>query len=418
MSTPRSVRARRCRRRDARHQAEVVVGAPPDRALGRPSADIAVVDGLGVGVGWWERDQPTIGDGSQEAVARTPVIGHVVVDPETLDGPGRPAQDDMEPLRSYPLDPLQLIDIRADLKHGAGLDVPGELGVRDLVVVVAPHGWAVRTIDPEQEVGVAAPGAVEERRLIDDVRTGGHGVDGLGGGRAESSAVVLDRAVELDASDGSSVRLELAQVALLVLEAALADHIELGIGAHRPLHQARHRRALELREVLTGEIGDQVRGGVDGSSVDRLHDRTLASVSDRLPVGGPTRRDASALAAWSRTRRMWPCRRRYRRRGSWRSRWCDRRVDPGWCWRRRRDGAIDAWSWRDRRTSQSLFWSSFECWFFVLSGAPQAFCAWAATLVASASHADIGGGAVVVVRAEYRERPLSRRSTGPVAADR
>jgi len=57
--------------------------------------------------------------------------------------------------------------------------------------------------------------------------------------------------------------------------------------------------------------------------------------------------------------------------------------------------------------------------FFVLSGAPQAVWAWAAILLFTASrNPSFGADAVLVVRAAYRERPLSRRSTGAVAADR
>ena len=45
---------------------------------------------------------------------------------------------------------------------------------------------------------MAAPGAVEERGLVDDVRTRGHGRLGLGGRRPELFAAVLDGAVERD----------------------------------------------------------------------------------------------------------------------------------------------------------------------------------------------------------------------------
>ena len=98
----------------------------------------------------------------------------------------------------------------------------------------------------------------------------------VGRGRAELLAAVLDRAVQLDRDGGPTVRREVGEVARLVLEAALADDVELRVVAHRPLDEAGQRRALELGQVLAGEVGDEVRGGVDGPPVDRLHGLNLS----------------------------------------------------------------------------------------------------------------------------------------------
>ena len=96
-----------------------------------------------------------------------------------------PAEDDVQELRPPPLDRRQLLDVRADLEDGAGLHVAGELGVGDLVVPGAEGArrLARRVVHAEQEVGVAAPGPVEERGLVDDVRAGAHRRDRLGGRR-------------------------------------------------------------------------------------------------------------------------------------------------------------------------------------------------------------------------------------------
>jgi hypothetical protein len=50
------------------------------------------------------------------------------------------------------------------------------------------------------------------------------------------------------------------------------------------MDQARHGRALQLGQVLAGEVGDEVRGGVDGPAVDRLHRPTIAVRRDSLCV--------------------------------------------------------------------------------------------------------------------------------------
>src|SRR5215207_9036611 len=99
---------------------------------------------------------------------------------------------------------------------------------------------------------MATPGPVEERRLIDDVSARSHGLDRRGSGGADPIAVVVDRAIWLDGHDRPTLRGQVGQVPLLMLEAALADHVELGIVAHRALDETRERCPLELRQVLAG----------------------------------------------------------------------------------------------------------------------------------------------------------------------
>ena len=49
--------------------------------------------------------------------------------------------------------------------------------------------------------------------------------------------------------------------------------------------EARQRRALELGQVLAGEVADEIGGGVDGPAVDRLHGRNLSRrARDSSPV--------------------------------------------------------------------------------------------------------------------------------------
>ena len=155
---------------DAGDQAQVVVVAAALDALGRPAADVAVLDRLRIGRGRRIRGRRLVGHGREEPVARTPVVRHVVVDPEPFHSPGAATEGDVQPVRLDALDPRELVDVRADLEDRACLDVAGELGVGDLVVVRAPDRWPFRVVDAQQEVGVTAPGPVEERGLVDDVR--------------------------------------------------------------------------------------------------------------------------------------------------------------------------------------------------------------------------------------------------------
>ena len=110
-------------------------------------------------------------------------------------GRSLPAEDDVQVLRLPALDGRQLLDVGADLEDRRRLDVAGELGVRDLVVPRPER--AVRlariVVSAEQEVRVAAPRPVEERRLVHDVRAAAHRRDRLLGRRPQLGAGVARR---------------------------------------------------------------------------------------------------------------------------------------------------------------------------------------------------------------------------------
>ena len=78
-------------------------------------------------------------------------------------------------------------------------------------------------------------------------------------------------AVLLDLHDLPTLRPQVREEARLVLEAALADDVELRVVAHRSLHESGEGSAIELGQVLAGEECDKVRGGIDGSAVDAIH---------------------------------------------------------------------------------------------------------------------------------------------------
>jgi hypothetical protein len=159
-----------------------------------------VLDGLGV------REGRRIGRGPdtglvgrrEEDRLDPPVVGHVVGDPERDLLAGAPAEDDVERFGRAALDPGQLVDVRADLEDRARRDVAGELRVGDLEVPGAeePVGRARLMVDTQEEVRVAAPGAVEERRLVDDVGAGRHRSDGLGRRLAQLASGAAVRGVD------------------------------------------------------------------------------------------------------------------------------------------------------------------------------------------------------------------------------
>ena len=265
-------------------EAQVVIRPSASDTLRSPSTDIAMFDRLRVGVRRWIDGGDLVGHRSEEAVACRSVVGHVVVDAESLDGAGAPAEGDMHPLRSDALDGLEQVDVGADLEHGAGFYVAGQLRVGDLVVVRAETRRLRHIVHAQQEVGMAAPGSIEEGRLIDHVRAGGHCPGGFCGRGTELVAAVLDGTIKLDRDCSPTFRLEVGKESSLVLEPALADDVELRVVPHRPLDEAGQRGTFQLSQVFAGEVSDEIRGRVDGAAVDRLHDPTLPARHVRLYV--------------------------------------------------------------------------------------------------------------------------------------
>ena len=99
-------------------------------------------------------------------------------------------------------------------------------------------------IDPQQEVGIAEPAAVEEGRLEDDFGARGHGTDRVLRLPADAVAA-LGLVIASDLDDGSALRAQVGEVASLVLEPATADDVELAVLSHRLLDEAGQRGALE-----------------------------------------------------------------------------------------------------------------------------------------------------------------------------
>ena len=134
---------------DPGDEAQVIVGASAGHAFGGPAADVAVLDGIGIGVRRRIRGGRLVRECREESVPGAAVVRHVVIDAQALDRSGAATERDVEPLRPDALDPLELVDVRADLEDGARLHVAGQLRVGDLVVVRAPARRPIRGIDPQ-----------------------------------------------------------------------------------------------------------------------------------------------------------------------------------------------------------------------------------------------------------------------------
>ena len=107
---------------------------------------------------------------------------------------------------------------------------------------------------------MAAEGAIEERRLVDDIGAPGHRVDRQCGRSSKVLAAVGGRPVGRDLDRVPAGLPKVGQEPGLVLEAALADDVELRVVAHRALDEAGLGGSFELGQVLAGEVGDEVGG--------------------------------------------------------------------------------------------------------------------------------------------------------------
>ena len=253
------------------HAHEVVAVVPPLVAELLEVAEVAVAARVRLGRG-------SGADGVEEAVADAPVVGDEVEDAVALALAG--AELDVQPLGQPAGDPLDLLGVEAELEDVLRLAVPRELRVDGLV-------GAVRL--PLDEVGEAAPLAVDEAGLVDDV---GAGAERLL--RLARRPLPVPVGLDVDLDDLAPVDAELLEVAPLVLLAEPADQRALRILPLRPLQLAARDLSLELRQVRAGEIRRQVGRRDDERVVlGELHTRTSLQLECSLTreKSGSTRDD-------------------------------------------------------------------------------------------------------------------------------
>ena len=159
------------------------------------------------------------------------------------------------------------VGVEAELQDGGRRRVAGELGVPDLI---APPAEVAGLLHPLQEVRVAEATSVEEHRLVDDVGPGAHRRQSLVA-PADAALLVGQILVPLDLDDREPVAVKGLQEALLVLHAPPGDAVQDRVRANGPRELAPRRRALEVSEVRTLEVRDEVCRGVHETPVDSLH---------------------------------------------------------------------------------------------------------------------------------------------------
>src|SRR5207249_8966672 len=133
------------------------------------------------------------------------------------------AKDQLDVFRLDPLNGGDLLGVDAALQHSRRLRLPGELGVGDLV---AEGAELAGPVDPQQEVGVTPPAAIEEGPLVDDVDTLAHGRDGLGKRLAAAGDRTLGKGT-LDYSPVASS--EVGKMPGFVLKASTGQDVEVRV---------------------------------------------------------------------------------------------------------------------------------------------------------------------------------------------
>ncbi len=256
------------------HDREIVVRAAPGGTQDAPAADAAVLDGLRVRVAWRVCGARVAAVGGYAGLERgldRPVVGHVVRDPMPLHLAGATPQRHVHPLRLDALKGRELLHVRTDLEECRSLDVAGELGVHDLV---APATELAGPIHSQQEVRQAEPPAVEERGLIDRLRSASHRVFRGGGGiaqRGEPGGRLDVPRRRRNPDHPCHALFEPGQVSGLVLQTAFGDQVYLRVDPIRARHHSAHRGQFQPDEVLAGEEADQIRGREHRRVANELH---------------------------------------------------------------------------------------------------------------------------------------------------
>src|SRR5262249_48802925 len=120
------------------------------------------------------------------------------------------------------LDGGDCVCVEAQLQDVGGLLRSRELGVDGFV---APGSQRGRLVDALQEVGAAAPVALNEGRLVDDFGAGAHSFLGGAGGGGEVPGVGAQ-----DAHDLATLGVERFQIGGFVLFALTTDEVGVVLG--------------------------------------------------------------------------------------------------------------------------------------------------------------------------------------------
>ncbi len=250
----------------------MVIGHAPGDAVVLPATQRAVLHRLRVGA-----RQAGVDNGF-EAVLDAAVVGGELGDAERL-GLARP-EHYVHPLRRGSLDRLDELGVEAELQQEVRLHTPRELRVRHLV---AERPQLRRALDAVQEVAVSAPAdVVEQHALVDHLSPGVHRRDRL----LCACARALEARPVLDLDDLPAIGAQLIQVALLVLIALARNKLRRIRPGFCQIQPPEHYLDIDLREVWTLKMVDQVRRREDQLSVNAFH-RRRPSLSRIQPNRSP-----------------------------------------------------------------------------------------------------------------------------------
>ena len=160
---------------------------------------------------------PLLGiDPRQEALLQLPVVAEVIVDVEVL--LASVAQDDMHASRHHALHFREQFGMEAKLQQELCLAGAGQLGVNDLIAVVAEIGGS---FDTSQKVRVTDPWCAQKRRLEQDLIAPAQGLFGRAGSRLVRDSICLQ------IRDGTVLPPENLQVPGLMFKALTLDENHL-----------------------------------------------------------------------------------------------------------------------------------------------------------------------------------------------
>ena len=197
-------------RAHAGDERQVVGLLPPGGAVRGPAALRAVRHRSRVGVGAGLDRLLQAGPGA-------PRVGRDVVQPPGTLHPV--AGHHGEPLRRDALEHGQPLGVGRHLQQRRHLEPAGQLGVGD---VVGPVAEVAGPVGAQQEVGLAAPPAVEERRLVDHVDARAHRRERLGLGLPPALEVEAGR----DLGHAQAGGAQALQVGALVLGPLAEDQLQ------------------------------------------------------------------------------------------------------------------------------------------------------------------------------------------------
>ena len=240
------VQAGRLRPAHVGDEAQVVVGFALCVAVPLPVAQLAVLDGVGVGA------VRARSEGALEPALDAAVVSGEVTETEAL--AGMRAEDDVDLIRLRALLGCEQLGVEAELEQEVRLDPPCELGVSHLVAPLAERRWLGHALE---EVGVAAPAiAIEKDRLVDDLGSAPHRL-----ARALGAALQpVEARLALDLNDLAPGGAQRLHVSGLVLVSLAGDQLSGLFACLLDGRASAHHFEVEMAQMRALEVVDEIGG--------------------------------------------------------------------------------------------------------------------------------------------------------------